>query len=426
MITSKSIKTDNIDELLSLLREKDEEIKLLVRMCKEKEQLTENLFGGGSDLTTLQQITSSLQKSILQLELEQLQIKKEWKGISEALNRKMQQLESDHEKAQLEFGAINEARLEVIQKQKNAIESYQRLNLRLRIRLFLGAKIGVLYQHEPKRLSIPKRYNKKITLKNAPTISIVTPSFNQADYIERTILSVINQEYPKLEYVVQDGGSSDHTVSVITRHADSIKHWESKKDNGQSNAINLGFKHTTGDIMAYLNSDDMILPGTLHYVADYFSKNPDVDVVYGHRILIDEYDQDVGRWILPRHNNQVLTWADYIPQETLFWRRSIWDKAGGQIDENFRFAMDWDLLLRFKELNAKFVRLPRFLGAFRIHPHQKTSSEMTTLGMQEMEKLRIRCHGRRVSHFEIKDNLRAYKIEHVILHKLYRMGILRY
>src|SRR6202162_2378644 len=99
--------------------------------------------------------------------------------------------------------------------------------------------------------------------------------------------------------------------------------------------------------MAWLNSDDIMLPGALAYVATYFNQHPGIDVVYGHRILIHENDQQNGRWVMPGHNYDLLSWADYIPQETLFWRRRIWDKVGGRVDESFRFAMDWDLLVRF-------------------------------------------------------------------------------
>ena len=171
--------------------------------------------------------------------------------------------------------------------------------------------------------------------------------------------------------------------------------------------------------MAYLNSDDILLPGVLHYVAHYFAKHPEVDVVYGHRVLVDEYDQEVGRWVMPPHDDDVLSWADYIPQETMFWRREIWDKAGGFIDKEFKFAMDWDLVLRFRDAGAKIVRLPRFLGAFRIHPHQKTSSKIQEQGSEEMARLRKRCIGRTVSAAEISHHIKKYILRHVIYQKLY-------
>ncbi len=273
-------------------------------------------------------------------------------------------------------------------------------------------RLGMLNQYEPKTLILPKPYPIKTDDKQLPIISIVTPSFRQASYIKRTLNSVLDQDYPKLEYIVQDGGSTDGTVEVLQSYADRLAAWESKPDGGQSQAINLGFAKSHGEIMAWLNSDDLLLPGSLRYVADYFAKNPDVDVVYGHRILIDEHDQEIGRWLLPPHNYEVLKWADYIPQETLFWRRSLWEKVGG-IDESFRFAMDWDLLVRFQNTGAKFVRLPRYLGAFRIHASQKTSAEIGEIGFKEMNRIRERVHGYVPAWIEIRKAVAPYLLRHM-------------
>lgn len=327
---------------------------------------------------------------------------------------------------QNEYLTIYQARGTVIEEMNKALKAYRAASIKWRIKEFLHPRIGKLYQYSPRRFHIPNRYHQKVISQNTPKISIVTPSYNQGKYIERTLMSVLEQNYPNLEFIVQDGGSNDETVNILKNYQAQLTRWESKKDNGQSNAINLGFHHATGEIMAYLNSDDILLPGTLHYVAQYFEKNPNVDVVYGHRIIIDEADREIGRWVLPNHDSKVLTWADYIPQETLFWRRSVWNKVGGKIDESFRFAMDWDLLLRFAEAGAKFKRLPRFMGAFRVHTQQKTSSQMNEVGLQEMDRLRMRCHKKPVSHMEISKNIRRYLIKHVFINKLYRIGLLRY
>ena len=287
-------------------------------------------------------------------------------------------------------------------------------------------RLGVLYQHKPAILSIPRHYTFRETLDFYPVISIVTPSFNQAEFVERTVKSVLNQKYPKLEYIIQDGGSADGTRDLLEQYKTSFSRFESSKDNGQANALNIAFKYATGEIMAYLNSDDLLLPGAIHYVADFFSKHPDVDVVYGHRVLIDENDREIGRWVLPPHDDEILSWADYVPQETLFWRRSIWDKVGGYIDESFKFAMDWDLILRFREAGANFARLPRFLGAFRIHNLQKTSVNILEIGQQEMGRLRRRCHGRLISQEEVDINVRTYVVKHLFCDILYRFRLLRY
>jgi glycosyltransferase involved in cell wall biosynthesis len=262
--------------------------------------------------------------------------------------------------------------------------------------------------------------------KSLPVISIVTPSFNQAAFIERTVNSVLGQNYPRLEYIVQDGGSTDTTAQLLDRYRPYLHHVEMRRDKGQAHAINLGFAHAGGEIMAYLNSDDVLLPGALSYVANFFASHPEVDVVYSHRVLIDENGQEIGRWVLPPHDPNILLWADYIPQETLFWRRQIWEASGGYIDEGYHFAVDWELLLRFQAAGVRFARLPRFLGAFRVHEAQKTSASLEDVGRQEMERLRERSHGRSVSQTEINRHVSSYLTRSVIYHNLYQLGLLRY
>lgn len=240
----------------------------------------------------------------------------------------------------------------------------------------LKPKIGKLNQHSPRLLRILKPPPSLEKPEPQLKISIVTPSFNQGMFIEKTIKSILDQEYLNLEYIIQDAGSTDETLDILKRYDSKLSDWTSAPDSGQSQAINLGFSKTTGDIMCWLNSDDILLPGALDCVINYFNQHPEVDVVYGNRLLIDENDMEIGSWILPGHDANVLTWVDYIPQETLFWRRNIWDKVGGYIDESFSFAMDWDLLIRFRDAGACFAHIPFFLGGFRVHKNQKTSSEI--------------------------------------------------
>ena len=285
----------------------------------------------------------------------------------------------------------------------------------------LKPRLGTLYQYAPRELQIPAKYINELPHGAVPTISIVTPSFNQSVFIERTLMSVLSQAYPNLEYYVQDGGSTDGSVDVIRRYNDRLAGWESCPDSGQAHAINAGFAKTSGEIMAWLNSDDILLPGTLAYVAGYFNNHPDIDVIYGYRILINENDQEVGRWIMPAHDSRILSWEDYIPQETIFWRRRIWEKAGGHIDESFRFALDWNMLVRFREAGARFVRLPRFLGGFRVHPRQKTSAEISNIGFQEMDRIRRQILGRVPLPTEIKRAVRAYLLKHVVIDLAWRI-----
>jgi len=254
-----------------------------------------------------------------------------------------------------------------------------------------------------------------------PRITIVTPSYRQEAFIERTIRSVLDQGYPETEYIVQDGGSADGTRSILYRYQARLASWESRRDDGQAQAINRGFARSTGEIMAWLNSDDILLPGTLAYVAEYFRQHPDVDVIYGYRLCIDEEDRHIGRWVLPRHDDEVLSWADFVPQETLFWRRRIWEKAGACVDESFHFAMDWDLLLRFRAAGARFARVPRFLGGFRIHAQQKTSAAIDEVGFDEMNRLRQRVLGRVPAMREIRRAVAPYLVRHVARDLLWRV-----
>jgi FkbM family methyltransferase len=284
-----------------------------------------------------------------------------------------------------------------------------------RLRMLTRPRLGRLRHYQPKPLAVPARYLRAQAPLPAPKISIVTPSYQHGRFIERTIRSVLAQRYPALEYFVQDGGSTDQTLEVLGRLEEELSGWRSEKDAGQADAINRAFERTTGPIMGWLNSDDLLLPGSLAYVAEFFVTHPNVDVVYGNRILIDDGDRQIGAWVLPPHDDLALTLADFVPQETLFWRRRAWEAAGSEVDSNFHYALDWDLLLRFRSVGAKMERLPRFLGAFRIHEEQKTLAS-GPVGEIEMALLRERAHGRPLSQAEIDLRLRPYLRRHVAYH----------
>jgi len=301
-----------------------------------------------------------------------------------------------------------------------------------------------------------------------PKFSIVTPSFNQARFLGETMRSLLEQDNVDCEYVVQDGGSSDGSNALIERFAaefavgssklatepESLSSsetasaptfratnsklpspngmqrtfaWVSERDSGQADAIKRGFAKTSGgpdDLMAWINSDDFYQPGALAYVADYFSRHPDVDVIYGHRIVVDEESREIARWFLPKHDAEVLRLNDFVPQETMFWRRRIWDKVGG-IDPSFKFAMDWDLLLRFQAAGAKIVRVPYFLACFRVHAAQKTSAQMQSIGQAEINHLRERAQGRVIAPEELEKNSRLlrYLRRSAFIEWLWKLGI---
>lgn len=323
---------------------------------------------------------------------------------------------------------LDEARAEIARLQAGRPRSWLNTWLRHRAKTTLGLSMNVgrlSFPGAPRVLGVPARYRHAPAPNNPPLISIVTPSYNQGAYLEKTLGSVLSQNYPRLEYVVQDGGSTDDTPAVLARFRDRLHHCESARDGGQADAINRGFARTSGEVMAYLNSDDLLLPGALNAVASYFAAHPDVDVVYGHRVVIDRHGDELGRWVLPPHDDETLKWQDYIPQETMFWRRRIWEKAGG-IDVSFRFALDWDLILRFQAAGAKFHRLGRFLGAFRVHDTSKTVTVVQTQGAAEVAKLLRRTHGRDVTPLEVEGHLRGYRRRHVFHNVMYSLGLFRY
>ncbi|MSU45595.1 MAG: glycosyltransferase [Lacunisphaera sp.] len=275
--------------------------------------------------------------------------------------------------------------------------------------MFFQMPAHMAYPPRPVR---PEKFPAPVTAPAArPKISIVTPSFQQARYLDETMRSVLEQD-ATVEYVVQDGGSTDGSAEMIKQQAGRLHAWTSAPDQGQADAIAQGFAQTTGrpdDVMAWINSDDYYQPGVLSFVADYFAAHPDVDVLYGHRIVVDEESREIARWFLPKHDDAVLRLNDFVPQETLFWRRRIWDKVGG-LDISFQFAVDWDLLLRFQSAGARIVRVPHFLACFRAHAAQKTAAFMHSTGQNEITRLRERTHGRSFPAREIENHplLMAY------------------
>jgi GT2 family glycosyltransferase len=314
--------------------------------------------------------------------------------------------------------ALLAERAELLKDRRTSLRGWY-WNTRVRVRWWRFSRLGVLGQQAPTPLRVPAWYPRTRPPSPAPRVSLVTPSYNQGEFLERTLRSVLDQGYPNLEYVVQDGGSEDATPEILRRYEHELTRWESAKDEGQADGLNRGFAGTDGEIMAYLNSDDVLLPGALAYVTRYLARHPEVDAVYGQRVLIDDQDRQVGIWVMPPHDDEMLRWSDSIPQETLFWRRSAWERAGGRMDQSFRFAVDWDLLLRMVDSGARIVRLPRFLGGFRVHDAQKTQAQLE-LGEEESHRLRRRCHGRHVDWDEAYLHLRPFLRRQVAYHTAYR------
>lgn len=216
-----------------------------------------------------------------------------------------------------------------------------------------------------------------------PTISIVTPSFNQAQFLEEAMQSVLGQTYPHVEYVVIDGGSSDGSAEIIARHASRLAYWVSEPDHGQYDAVNKGFAKTTGEIMAWLNSDDKYTPWALSAVADIFSSFPEIEWVtslhpvswnpLGQAVAVD-FTGGFSRHAFIRGANFPAKGSygrRWIQQESTFWRRSLWERAGGRLDTRFAMAADFELWARFYD-HAELFGIQALLGGFRSHGAQKS------------------------------------------------------
>jgi glycosyltransferase involved in cell wall biosynthesis len=203
-----------------------------------------------------------------------------------------------------------------------------------------------------------------------PLISIITPSYNQAAFIEQTVRSVLLQDYARLEYIVMDGGSTDGTLEVLRRYAPWLQ-WTSAPDGGQADAINQGLRRATGQVVAYLNSDDLYWPGALSRVAQFLAERPEVGVVYGDCLVIDAEGRPLGH--LPRHTfdrQRMIERGEFIPQPAAFWRRAVSEQVGA-FDPTLHLALDHDFFIRASGAFTVAYR-PQTLAAFRLHGGSKT------------------------------------------------------
>ena len=209
---------------------------------------------------------------------------------------------------------------------------------------------------------------------NYPKITIMTPSYNQEQYLEDTILSVLGQGYPNLEYLIYDAASTDNSVSIIKKYENQLSYWVSEKDKGQADAINKGFAKATGEILMWLNSDDMLMPNVLHFMAKQYIEKGD-GIYFGNCIHFKENLNgnlsSSGSQVESSFNSIPLELADTIIQPSSFWSKKVW-LQNGELEDSFHFGFDWEWFLRAKNNTISFYSITKPISLYRIHEAHKT------------------------------------------------------
>ncbi len=252
-----------------------------------------------------------------------------------------------------------------------------------------------------------------------PRITVVTPSFNQASFLETTMLSVLGQSYPELEYIVMDGGSTDGSVEIIRRYESQLAHWASGPDGGQSAALNSAFARATGEIFCWVNSDDFLLPGALLRVARHFGgRTAEPRLVYGSCLFFEDRGKRAKVVRPPAFDRGRLRLSEFIIQPSAFWTRALWEKTG-PLDQSLSFAFDWDWFIR-ASASGEFEMCDEILSAYRLQieklvrrhaaPAHVAAYEFLDLHWASLEKehaLRDRLRERRIPAAELWARLAA-------------------
>lgn len=221
-----------------------------------------------------------------------------------------------------------------------------------------------------------------------PLVSVITPSYNQAQFLEATILSVLGQDYPNIEYIIIDGGSNDSSVDIIRKYEERLAYWVSEPDRGQSHALNKGISHATGDILFWLNADDLCLPDTFSTVAEAFSQQPKPRIVIGQACVTDDKGELCGEL-----KSRFTSWADYatgkctIRQIAAFFDRKLFDELG-EVDESLEYSMDTELLLRFTRLYCPLI-INEYLTTFQLHGANKFETHLMS-GYRELDMMKLK------------------------------------
>ncbi|WP_020401562.1 glycosyltransferase family 2 protein [Gracilimonas tropica] len=216
-----------------------------------------------------------------------------------------------------------------------------------------------------------------------PKISIVTPSYNQVEFLERTIQSVLNQNYPNLEYIIIDGGSTDGSVDIIKKYENQLNFWVSEPDNGQTEAINKGLSKITGDIWAYLCSDDTYEPNTLNLVAEFFSKNKSNYVLYGDCNFINERDIVTRKKTTGNFSKNKLKRKNFIYQPSVFLKKEVLEECG-LFEEDLHYTMDYEYWLRISD-KYEFSYMPVPLANYRLHDASKTVDHVVKMKKEDIK-----------------------------------------
>jgi glycosyltransferase involved in cell wall biosynthesis len=227
-------------------------------------------------------------------------------------------------------------------------------------------------------------------MSDLPLVSIITPSYNQGQFLEATLRSVLEQDYPRLEYIVIDGGSTDESPQILARYASRLAYWESQPDRGQAHAINKGLKHARGDILGWLNSDDVLLPGVVSRAVLVFAQNPQVEVIYGRLERIDANGTLLPTPRLPKDRvdfdlSQILGEC-VVNQPGSFWRRGAMERVG-LLDEDLRYSLDYEYWIRLALAGAQFLHLQEAVARFRLSSGSKTVGQTAVMAQEQLRVL---------------------------------------